>query len=203
MLLCMEAFFLHLPLRTFADGMAEWLARSALRVQTCIAMMTLSRAGGHGFDPRGRLLQGRFLWFPFFSGECRSRYQAIAYRSLVPKLPQHRPVGLSRGGPREEERRKKQNRPRRHVWHCSNRHCDETSFMSDESTHNDGGFSNRLPSRFKRDLFFDKRSPLCDNCDNDNCDNDNCDRSLQPQRETVQTGLSTDNFLTTNSSSLR
>ena len=44
----------------------------------------------------GRLLQGRFLWFPFFSGECRSRYQAIAYRSLIPKLPQHRPVGPSR-----------------------------------------------------------------------------------------------------------
>ena len=49
------------------------------------------------FDFLGRLLQGRFLWFSFFSSECRSRYQAIAYRCLVPKLPHHRPVGLSRG----------------------------------------------------------------------------------------------------------
>ena len=84
-------------LSNLTDGMADWLTRSALRVQTCIAMLTLSRAGDLGFDSRDRLLQGRFLWFPFFSGECRSRHQVIAYRSLVPKPPQHRPVGLSRG----------------------------------------------------------------------------------------------------------
>ena len=75
--------------------MAEWLTQSALRVQTCIAMSTLPRARCHGFDSRGRLLRGRFLWFPFFWGECRSRYQAIAYRSLL-KRAQHRPVGPSR-----------------------------------------------------------------------------------------------------------
>ena len=43
------------------------------------------------------LLQERFLWIPFSSGECRSRYQGLAYRSLIPKLPHYRPVGLSRG----------------------------------------------------------------------------------------------------------
>ena len=81
-----------------ADGMTERLTQSALRVQMCMAMMTLSRAGDHKFDSWGRLLQGGFLWFPFFSGECRSRYQAVAYQSLASKLPQHGPVGPSRGG---------------------------------------------------------------------------------------------------------
>ena len=44
-----------------ADEMAEWLTQSALRVQTCIAMSTLSRAGGHGFDSRaGCFEEGSF-----------------------------------------------------------------------------------------------------------------------------------------------
>ena len=71
--------------------------RGSLRVQTYITMSTLSRAGDYGFDSWSRPLQGRFLWCLFCSGECRGRYQAIAYRLVVSKLPQHRPVGLSRG----------------------------------------------------------------------------------------------------------
>ena len=34
------------------DGMAEWLTQFALRVQTCIAVSTLSQAGGHRFHSR-------------------------------------------------------------------------------------------------------------------------------------------------------
>ena len=45
------------------DGMAECLRQPSLRVQTCIAMSTLSRAGGHEFDSRSRLLQGLFFTF--------------------------------------------------------------------------------------------------------------------------------------------
>ena len=88
------------------DETAEWLTQSALRLQMCIAMSTLSRAEGHGFDFRSRPFQGRFLWFPSFSGECRSMYKAKACRSPVPKLPQHRPVDLSGGARRREMKTK-------------------------------------------------------------------------------------------------
>ena len=37
---------------------------------------------------------------------CRSKHQAIAYRSLVRKLPQHRPAGTSRGARRRGKKKK-------------------------------------------------------------------------------------------------
>ena len=66
--------------------------RSANYAYTFIKHFDVPQADGPGLDFRCRSPEGswRFQWFPPFSGKKGSRFWKIAYRSLIPKLAQHK-----------------------------------------------------------------------------------------------------------------